>query len=77
MISASFTVIKTHKCKNERQNAFKEITFGLDVGVFGIKYKRSRTTQKRLGKYKEKELKTLSDYVKKKHKDHATDLDKM
>ena len=36
------------------KNAFKEITFRLDMEVFGVKYKRSHTTQKSLGKYKEK-----------------------
>ena len=43
--------------------------------VLGVK--RNCTTQKRLGKYKAKELKTLSDYAKKNIKKNLSYLKKL
>ena len=36
----------------------------LDIECFGIKYKKSKSSGRRMGKYKAKEVKDLSDYVK-------------
>ena len=36
----------------------------LDIECFGIKYKKSKSSAKRMGKYKHKEVKELSEYVK-------------
>ena len=41
------TIIKKHKDKNERQDAFKEIIHELDIEAFGIKYRKSKLTQKK------------------------------
>ena len=41
------TIIKTHKDKNERQDAFKEIIHKLDIEAFGIKYRKCKSTQKK------------------------------
>ena len=49
--------------KNERQDAFKEIIHKLDIEAFGIKFKKSKSIQRRIGKYKAKELKPLSQIV--------------
>ena len=70
-------IIKTHKDKNERQDAFKELLHKLDIEAFGIKFRKSKSIQKRIGKYKAKELKTLSQIVKEKHKSIINDINKL
>ena len=41
-------IIKTHKDKNERQDAFKELLHKLDIEAFGIKFRKSKSIQKRI-----------------------------
>ena len=53
------SIIKKFKNKNERQLAFKQIAHRLDREAFGIKYKEVKTTQRRLGKYKAREVQNL------------------
>ena len=50
--------------KNYRQRACKQIIHRLDLECFGIKYKKSKSSGRRMGKYKAKEVKDLSDYVR-------------
>ena len=59
--------------KNERQQAFKPIMHRLDIECFGIKYKKSKSSARRMGKYKHKEVKELSVYEKA-HKKKKDDL---
>ena len=40
-------IIKTHKDKNERQDAFKELLHKLDIEAFGIIFRKSKSIQKR------------------------------
>ena len=40
----------------------------LDIECFGIKYKKSKSSGRRMGKYKAKKVKDLSDYVKENRK---------
>ena len=56
------------KYKNKRQQAFKQIMHRLDIECFGIKYKKSKSSARRMGKYKHKEVKGLSAYVRAKRK---------
>ena len=44
--------------------ALKQIMQRLDIECFGIKYKKSKSSARRMGKYKHKEVKELSEYVK-------------
>ena len=48
----------------EGNRAFKQIMHRLDIECFGIKYKKSKSSARRMGKYKAKEVKELSEYVK-------------
>ena len=56
--------VPKYKDKNERQQAFKQIMHRLDIECFGIKYKKSKSSTRRMGKYKQKEVKELSDFVR-------------
>ena len=47
-------IIKKHKYKNERQDAFKEIIHKLDIEAFVLKYRKCKTTQKRWENIKQK-----------------------
>ena len=48
-----------------RSNLYaKEIMHRLDIECFGIKYKKGKSSARRMGKYKHKEVKELSEYVK-------------
>ena len=46
--------------------------YRLDIECFGIKYKKSKSSARRMGKYKHKEVKELSEYVKANQKKHKT-----
>ena len=56
--------VSKYKHKNERQQAFKQIMHHLDIECFGIKYKKSKSSARKMGKFKHKEVKELADYVK-------------
>ena len=56
--------IPKYKNKNERQQAFKQIMHRLDTECFGIKYKKSKSSARKMGKYNRKEVKELADYVR-------------
>ena len=56
--------IPNYKNKNERQKAFKQIMHCLDIERFGIKYKKSKSSARKMGKFKHKEVKELADYVR-------------
>ena len=51
--------VPKYKNKNERQQAFKHIMHRLDIECFGIKYKKSKSSSRRMGKCKHKEVKEL------------------
>ena len=36
----------------------------LDTECFGVKYKKSKSSARKMGKYKHKEVKDLADYVR-------------
>ena len=40
----------------------------LDIECFGIKYKKSKSSGRRMGKYKAKEVKDLLDYARERGK---------
>ena len=61
-------IVRKYKNKNNRQRAFKQIMHKLDIECFGIKYKKSKSSGRRMGKYKVKKIKDLSDYVKENRK---------
>ena len=63
--------LKKYKNKNKRQQAFKHIMHRLDIECFGIKYKKSKSSARKMGKYKHKEVKELSNYVRA-HKKNTT-----
>ena len=65
--------IPKYKNKNERQQAFKQIMHRLDIKCFGIKYKKSKSSARKMGKFKQKEVKELADYVRA-HKTKKYDL---
>ena len=44
----------------------------LDIECFDIKYKKSKSSARRMGKYKAKEVKELSEYVKANKNKHKT-----
>ena len=46
--------------------------YRLDIECFGIKYKKSKSSARRMGKYKSKKFKELSEYVKTHRKKHKT-----
>ena len=71
------TIIKKHKDKKDRQDAFKKIIHKLDIEAFGLKYRKCKSTHKKVGKHKAKELKTLSQIVKEKHKNISNDRKKL
>ena len=54
--------VPKYKNKNDMQLAFKHIMHRLDIECFGIKYIKSKISARR--KYKAKEVKELSEYVK-------------
>ena len=56
--------VPRYKNKYERQQAFMQIMHRLDIECFGIKYKKSKSSARRMGKYKHKEVKELSEYAK-------------
>ena len=57
--------VQKFKNKNDRQLAFKQIIHRLDIECFSIKYKKkSKSSARRMGNYKAKEVKELSEYVK-------------
>ena len=65
--------VRLFEYKNERQHAFKQIMHKLDIECFGIKYKKSKSSARNMGKYKHKEVKDLAEYVKA-HKKKDYDL---
>ena len=56
--------VPKYRNKNERQQAFKQIMHRLDIECFGIKYKKSKSSARCMGKNKHKEVKELSGYIK-------------
>ena len=56
--------VPKYKNKNYRQLAFKQIMHKLDIECFGIKYTKSKSSARRMGKHKAKEVKELSEDVK-------------
>ena len=50
--------VRIFKHKNERQQAFKH---RLDIECFGLKYKRRKSSARKIGKLKHKEVKELAD----------------
>ena len=46
--------VKKYKNKNDRQGAFKQIMHRLDVECFGIKYRKSKSSGRKMGKYNAK-----------------------
>ena len=71
------TLVKLHPCKNACQKAFKDLTFKLEMEVFGIKHKRRELSARKLSKYKSRELKTISEYGRIQHKPYADNTGKM
>ena len=68
--------VRKFKHKNDRQLAFKQIMHRLDIEGFGIKYKKSKSSARKMGKYKHKEVKELADYVREhKKKDYGLEED--
>ena len=57
-------IVRKYKNKNDRQQAFKQIMHKLDIECFGIKYKKSKSSARKMGKFKHKEVKELADYVR-------------
>ena len=62
------TTINKCKKENDRQAAIKQIMHRLDVEAFVIKYRTIKSTAKKLGKYKAREVKDLSTFMKKRSK---------
>ena len=65
--------VRLYEHKNERQKAFKQIMHEIDIKCNGVKYKKSKSSSRKMGKYKHKEVKELADYVKA-HKKKDYDL---
>ena len=53
-----------YKNKNERQQVFKQIMHRLDIECFSITYKKSKSSARKMGKFKHNEVKELADYVR-------------
>ena len=68
---------KKYKDVNERQDALKLLLHNLDIDTFGIKFKKQNIPQRKRGKYKTNELKTLSQIVKERHKELSQDINKI
>ena len=66
--------VRKFEHKNERQLAFKQIMHKLDIECFGVKYKKSKSSARKMGKYKHKEVKDLADYVRE-HRKKDYDLE--
>ena len=64
--------VPKYKNKNERQQAFKQIMNRLDIECFGIEYKINISSARHMGKYKHKEVKELSDFVRAHNKMNTT-----
>ena len=60
------------KFKNKRQQTFKQIMHRLYIQCFGIKYRKSKSSARRMGKYKHKDVKELSDFVRAHKKRNTT-----
>ena len=57
-------IIKKFKNINDRQSALKQTMHRLDKEYFGMKYKKSKSSGRKIFKDKAKEIKELSDYVR-------------
>ena len=51
--------VRIYKNKNEIQKEFKNIIHKTDIKYFGIKYKKSKSSSRKMGKYKHKAVKDL------------------
>ena len=54
-------IVRKYQNKNDRQRALTKIMHGMDIECLGIKYKQSKRSGRRMGKYKAKKVKDLSD----------------
>ena len=66
--------VSKYKHKNERQQAFKQFIHKLDIECFGIRYKKSKSSARKMGKFKHKEVKELNDYFRS-HRKRTYDLE--
>ena len=55
--------VKKFKNKHDRQSAFKQ-----DIECFGIQYRKSKSSARKMGIYKAKEIKEVSGFVKENRK---------
>ena len=63
--------VRLFEHKNEQQHAFKQIMHKIDIEC--VKYKKSKSSARKMGKYKHKEVKDLADYVRE-HKKKDYDI---
>ena len=68
------SIKSTSEIPNMQEVIFEELTFTLDMDMFGIKYRKQGSTVRKLNKFKNSDIKNISQNVQDQHKAYADNI---